>query len=97
MVEVKKEILDEVGIEMKHEVINVALVNLPTSYVEVAADGGAAQYRPQRVEGQGPGVRSKEMSGNERCEDHAENELRKNEEDKYDPPTSRGLAPSCAD
>jgi hypothetical protein len=38
VVEVKKEILDEVGIEMKHSVINVAMVNLPTSYVEVAAD-----------------------------------------------------------
>lgn len=38
VVEVDRNILDEVGLEMKHRVINVALVNLPTSYVEVAAD-----------------------------------------------------------
>ena len=38
VVEAKKEILDEVGIEPKHKVMDVMLVNLPTSYVDVASD-----------------------------------------------------------
>ncbi len=38
VVEVKKEILDEAGIEQKHKVLNVALVHLPSSYVDVASD-----------------------------------------------------------
>jgi hypothetical protein len=38
VIEVKKEILDEVGFEQKHKVLNVALVNLPSSYVDVASD-----------------------------------------------------------
>ena len=38
VVEVRREILDEAGIEQKHKIINVALVNLPTSYIDVASD-----------------------------------------------------------
>ena len=38
VVEVKKEILNEVGFEQKHKVLNVALVNLPSSYVDAASD-----------------------------------------------------------
>ena len=38
VIEVKKEILDEVGIEPKHKVMDVMLVHLPSSYVDVASD-----------------------------------------------------------
>ncbi len=38
VIEVKKEILEEAGFEQKHKVLNVALVHLPTSYVDVASD-----------------------------------------------------------
>ena len=38
VIEVKKEILDEIGFEPKHKVMDVELVHLPSRYVDVASD-----------------------------------------------------------
>ena len=65
VVEVNRNILDEVGIEQKHKIDQCR----PGEPIDQLCRGrrrrGAAEHRPRWAEGKGPGLRGTEMNGHE--------------------------------